>query len=255
MKELTITLIVLIAIYLLASIFLYIYQRKLIYFPTSIDTEFKADEISIANQEVNLRGWVINPGKAKAMIYFGGNSELITHNQSLFENIFSDYSVYLINYRGYGNSEGIPTEAGLFSDSLAIYDQLIEQHQTISAYGRSLGSGPAAYLAANRSLEKLILLTPYDSVAEIAQKLYPIFPVRYLIKDRFDSASVAADIKNSVLLITAENDREIPLPHSLALKDRLVNADLSYHMIVGAAHNDIVDFPQYHAAIRAFLAD
>ena len=176
MKELTITLFVLIAIYLLASIFLYIYQRKLIYFPTGIDTEFKADEINIANQEINLRGWVINPGKAKAMIYFGGNSELISHNQSLFENIFADYSVYLINYRGYGNSEGMPTEAGLFSDSLAIYDHIIKQHESVSAYGRSLGSGPAAYLAANRALEKLILLTPYDSVAEIAQKLYPIFP-------------------------------------------------------------------------------
>lgn len=255
MKELTITVLVLIAIYLLASVFLYLYQRKLIFFPVTIDTEFKADEISIANQGINLRGWVINPGKAKAVIYFGGNSELISHNQSLIENVFDNYSVYLINYRGYGESEGFPTETGLFSDSLAIYDHLIEQHESISAYGRSLGSGPAAYLAANRALEKLILLTPYDSVAEIAQKLYPIFPVRYLIKDRFDSASVAADIKIPVLLITAENDREIPLPHSLALKDKLVNSDLSYHMIAGAAHNDIVDFPQYHTAVREFLAD
>jgi len=255
MKEMTITVFLLIAVYLLASMFLYLYQRKLLYYPVGIDSAFAAQEITISNQEITLRGWVINPGKAKAMVYFGGNSELISNNQTLFENVFTDYSVYLINYRGYGESEGVPTETGLFSDSLAIYDNLIERHESISAYGRSLGSGPATYLAANRTLEKLILLTPYDSVAAIAQTLYPIFPVRYLIKDRFDSASLAVDIRIPVLLITAEHDREIPLPHSLALKDSLVNADLSYHMIAGAAHNDIVSFAQYRAAILAFIGD
>ena len=85
-----------------------------------------------------------------------------------------------------------PPKPALFSDALAIYDQHSATTRfAISAYGRSLGSGVAVYLAANRPLDKLILLTPYDSIADRRAKLYPMFPVRYLIKDRFDSARVA----------------------------------------------------------------
>ena len=254
MQELLTIVFVLVAIYLMASVFLYSYQRKLLYFPVGLNPDFNADEISISNQGLKLHGWILNPGKAKGLIYFGGNSELITDNRSFFENVFSDYSVYLINYRAYGDSEGTPTESALFSDALAIYDHLIEKHDSLSAYGRSLGSGPAAYLAAKRDLEKLILLTPFDSVAEVAQSIYPIFPVRYLIKDRFDSTAVATDIKIPVLLITAENDREIPLPHSLALKNSLVNASVSYCMISGATHNDVVEFPQFRSRVLEFIS-
>lgn len=254
MQEILTIVYVLGAVYLVAAVFLYFYQRKLLYYPVGLDPEFNADEISISNQGLKLHGWVLNPGKARGLIYFGGNSELITNNRAFFESVFSDYSVYLINYRAYGDSEGTPTEAALFSDALAIYDHLIDKHESLSAYGRSLGSGPAAYLAATRELEKLILLTPFDSVTEVALRIYWIFPLRYLVKDRFDSVAVAADIKIPVLLVTAENDREIPLPHSLALKKSLVNARLSYCMIAGAAHNDIVEFPQYRERVLEFIS-
>ncbi len=255
MKEITSIGLVLISIYLLFAAYLYVYQRKLIYYPVSVDPAFSADEINIDNNGTNLHGWVLNPGKSKAVIYFGGNSELITHRQRYFEDVFNDYSVYLINYRGFGNSQGNPSESGLFSDALAIYDQLIKQHDSIIAYGRSLGSGVAVYLAANRPLEKLILLTPYDSVVEIGQNLYPMFPVRYLIKDRFDSASLAGDIEIPVLITNAEHDREIPLQRTLALKQRFNRAQLVYQMIMGAAHNDIIDFPDYRAAVQNFISE
>lgn len=255
MKEFTAILIALVSIYLLFAAYLYISQRKLLYFPVSVDPSFSATGVSVDNNGTLLHGWVLNPGKRKAVIYFGGNSELITHRQEFFESVFSDYSVYLINYRGYGNSEGSPSESGLFSDALAIYDQISGQHDAISAYGRSLGSGVAVYLAAQRPLQKLILLTPYDSVVEVAQKLYPMFPIRYLIKDRFDSASLAAGIKIPVLITSAENDREIPLQHTLALKQSFTASTVEYLMIAGAAHNDIVDFPQYRVALKEFIAD
>jgi pimeloyl-ACP methyl ester carboxylesterase len=191
MKEIIFIALVLLGVYLLLAAFLYVYQRRLIYYPVALDPSFVAERIVVDNQGTRLQGWVLNPGQRKAVIYFGGNSEMITHRRGFFEDVFRDYSVYLINYRGYGDSEGSPSEAGLFSDALAIYDQLSPRHQSISAYGRSLGSGVAVYLAARRPLEKLILLTPYDSVAAVAQKIYPMFPVRYLIKDRFDSSTTA----------------------------------------------------------------
>jgi pimeloyl-ACP methyl ester carboxylesterase len=253
MQEITSLILVLVSIYLLFAVFLYVCQRKLIYHPMSVDPDFSADEISIDNQGIRLHGWVLNPGKPGAVIYFGGNSEMVTHRREYFEKVFSDYSVYLINYRGYGKSQGKPSESGLFSDALAIYDELIKRHDSIIAYGRSLGSGVAVYLAAKRPLQKLILLTPYDSVAAVAQGIYPIFPTRYLIKDRFDSASRAGDIGVPVLIASAEQDREIVLQHTLALKQRFKPALVTYQMIAAAAHNDIIDFPEYRNLVQNFL--
>ncbi len=255
MKEITAIILVLASIYLLFAAYLWLFQRKMIYYPTSIDPAFRANEIKVDNQGILLHGWVLNPGQHKALIYFGGNSELITHRQAYFDDVFGDYSVYLVDYRGYGKSRGSPSESGLFSDSLAIYDQLSTQHESVIAYGRSLGSGVAVYLATQRPLHKLILLTPYDSVAEVAQKLYPMFPIRYLIKDRFDSASRAAQIEMPVLIASAEHDREIALSHTLALKQSLSRADVEYVQVTDAAHNDIVDFPDYRSVVKKFIAD
>ena len=253
MKVITPIILLLVGLYLLLAAFLYIYQRKLIYYPVSVDPAFSAEEISIDNQGTSLHGWVLNPGKPRAVIYFGGNSEMITHRREYFENVFGDYSVYLIDYRGYGKSQGSPSESGLFSDALVIYDDLIKRHDSISAYGRSLGSGVAVYLAVKRPLQKLILLTPYDSVAAIAQSIYPFFPTRYLIKDQFDSASRAGDIRVPVLIASAEHDRVIRLKHTLALKQRFKPAQVTYQMIAGAAHNDIIDFPEYRSLVQNFL--
>jgi len=124
----------------------------------------------------------------------------------------------------------------------------------ISGFLRSLGSGVAVHLAAERRLEKLILLTPYDSVVEIARAMYPFFPVGWLLKDRFDSAARAGDIEQPVLITSAELDQEVKLPHTLALKRKFVRAPLTYQMIAGAAHNDIVDFPDYRETVRTFIA-
>jgi hypothetical protein len=253
MKEIASIAALLSGIYLAFSAFLYLYQRKLIFFPVPRDSEFSAEEISIENQGLRLHGWVLNPGRGAAVIYFGGNSEMITHRREFFEDVFREHTVYLINYRGYGDSEGSPGESGMFSDALAIYDSLAERHDSIIAYGRSLGSGIAVYLASQRPLEKLILLTPYDSVAAIGQKSYPIFPVRYLIRDRFDSASRAGDIEVPVLITAAEQDREIGLSHTLALKQAFKRAPVDFQVIEGAAHNDIVDFPAYRDAVREFV--
>ena len=254
MKVITSIVLVLVAVYLLIAALLFVFQRKLIYFPVRIDSDFHAEEITLENDGNQLHGWVLNPGREQALIYFGGNSELITNRREFFDALFGDYSVYLVNYRGYGNSQGDPGEAALFSDALAIYDHIAPRHRTISAYGRSLGSGVAVYLAANRPLERLILLTPYDSIAEVAQSIYPLFPVRYLIRERFDSVAIADQVQIPVLIAAAELDRVIGLQHTLALRDRLTRAQVEFVMIEGAAHNDITEFPKYRNAIQRFVA-
>ncbi len=241
--------------YLLLAAALFLYQRRMIYFPTAAVPDFNAAAISIDNRGTRLHGWVLNPGRQQAMIYFGGNSESITHRRGFFEDVFADYSVYLIDYRGYGASGGKPSESGFFSDALAIYDDIVQRHESITAYGRSLGSGVAVFLAAHRPLVKLILLTPYDSITAVAQRLYPLLPVRLLLRDRFDSAALAPRIDNPVFIASAEHDRRIDLSHTLALKSAFERAPITYCMVAGAAHHDIVDFAEYREALGRFIAN
>ncbi|MCH7880307.1 MAG: alpha/beta hydrolase [Proteobacteria bacterium] len=240
-------------IYLLFLGLLYLMQRTMLYYPVPAPVNISAETISFDNEGVKLQGWRLNRGQPRALVYFGGNAETITGNISQFKSLFSDYTVYLVNYRGYGDSEGKPTEAALFSDALAIYDQIRQQHSSISLFGRSLGSGVAVYLARHRQIDQLILLTPYDSLAEVAQTHYPMFPARYLMKDRFDSVKYAAEITTPVLIVTAESDRVVPKKHAEILRDRLTSTKVTYRMIAGAGHNDVSDFPAYREAIERFI--
>lgn len=255
MHEIVAIFLLLAAVYLLLGALLYLFQRRLIYYPMPVDPDFNAQPVCIDNRGTRLRGWVLHPDRPRAVIYFGGNSELISNRAALFDDLFRDDSVYLINYRGYGDSDGKPSEAGLCADALAIYDEISPRHDRIIAYGRSLGSGVAVYLAAQRALHQLVLVTPYDSIAAVAQKAYPLFPVRWLIRDRFDSAALAGKIDIPVLIVSAEHDRVVRLEHTLELKRRFARAAVSYAMIEGAAHNDVTEFADYRRVLTEFLAD
>ncbi|MCZ6724442.1 MAG: alpha/beta hydrolase [Gammaproteobacteria bacterium] len=239
--------------YLLGVAFLYFLQRNLLFYPVPVVDGIAQETISFNNDAISLHGWVLNQGKQKALVYFGGNAEDITDNILLFEELFENYTVYLINYRGYGKSQGTPSEAALFSDAIAIYDQIMDRHDSISLMGRSLGSGVAVYLASKRDIDQLFLLTPYDSIAEVAKTHYPYFPISYLIKDRFESIAYAAQLKASILILAAEFDRVVPVKHAERLRDRLTRSKVSYHLIAGAEHNNITAFPRYREIIRAFI--
>ena len=127
---------------------------------------------------MTLRGWKLNPGKSGALLYFGGNAERLDASRDEFARLFPDRTVYLLSYRGYGASEGQPGEAALFGDALALYDAARARHprRRYAVIGRSLGSGVASYLASQRPVERLALVTPFDSLAEVAQAHYPVVP-------------------------------------------------------------------------------
>ncbi len=242
---------------LLAYLFLvavmFLFQRNLLYYPVPYQAGIDREEISFTNDGLELHGWILNPGKARALMYFGGNAESIENNIGNFEVTFRNHSVYLIHYRGYGKSEGKPTEPGLLSDALAIYDAIQPQHETISIMGRSLGSGVAVYLASKRAIEKLVLITSYDSIVEVAHSHYPFLPVRYLARDRFEAFRYAGDITAPVLMITAELDRIVPKERALALREYLTNTQVDYHVIASADHNDLAEFVEYQRILDGFV--
>jgi pimeloyl-ACP methyl ester carboxylesterase len=254
MKTLLSIIAVLAIIYFLVMALLFVFQRSLLFPVVGEVSGINRETIVFTNKGIDLHGWVLNQGKPKAIVYFGGNAEQISGNIHLFESTLHEYSVYLVDYRGYGKSAGKPTEDGLFSDALFIYDQIKSEHSSISTIGRSLGSGVAVFLGANRVIEKLVLLTPYDSIAEVAQSHYPMFPTRYLVRDKFESISRAADISVPVLVVAAELDLVVPSIHTEKLLDQLVNSEVSFKMVKNVGHNNIDEFGEYSAALLDFFA-
>ena len=239
--------------YIATAAYLYLNQRKFLYFPQPGVLTVTAQTVEIIRDKAILRGWVVNEEKESAVIYFGGNAERPEASLDDFKYLFDQQAVYMINYRGYGESEGSPTEKDLYIDAVAIYDHIADSHNHISVIGRSLGSGVATYLATERDVHRLILVSPADCLVNIAQDIYPIFPMQLMMKDKYNSAARAPQITASTLIIKAENDEVIPGEST----DRLIEAFnpdiLQVATIPVANHNDIQEYTQYYILLRDFV--
>ena len=219
------------------------------------------DEVRIATADgLSLRGWLGRPVAATGQglplaIYFGGNAEEVSHMAARATH-FPGWSLLAVNYRGYGGSAGVPSERALFSDALAVYDWAAGRPDVaaacIAAIGRSLGSGVAVYLAAERQLASLVLITPFDSLRAVAQRHYPFLPVSLLLRHRFDSIERAARISTPMLALAAQRDSVIPPSHARALYGQW-RGPKTWREIAGADHNDLDSGPEYWKAIADHL--
>jgi len=239
-------------IYLIAGAVLFFYQRKLIYFPTG-KIRHSYELLKLENGKETLEVIVLNPGKNKALLYFGGNAEAVVHNAVDFLTAFPLHTVYLFNYRGYGGSSGQPTEEGIYSDALSLFDKVQEKQAIISVMGRSLGSGAATYLASKRSVEKMVLVSPYDSIKSVAQNKFPIYPMFLLLKDKYDSIGRVKEIQAKTIILMAENDEVIPKKHSLRLISEFPPEQITVKTISNTGHNDISNKMEYYDHLRSFL--
>lgn len=247
------TLTAILLLYLGFCLLLFVLQRKFLYFPQPAGAVNGVAEISFTMDGVQLNGWLVNEGQAKALIYYGGNAESIENNITFFETVLPNYSVYLIPYRGYGNSTGAPSEAHLYHDALSVFDRVKVNHQRISLMGRSLGSGVAIYVAVNRQVEKLLLVTPFDSIVNVASNIYWMFPVSLLIQDKFESMNRVKYITAPTYIFVAENDRVIPRVRSEQLIAQFTEQLADSIIVSGADHNDISLYPEYIAAVKRAL--
>src|SRR5437899_4018759 len=210
-------------------LFMWVFQERMLFFPRPLDSRPaprpNVEEVSIvAAGGVKLRGWLVKGDGAPAplVIYFGGNAEEVSWLADLADH-FAGWSLLLVNFRGYGESEGKPGEKELLEDGLVIHDYAKGRSEVdserIVAMGRSLGSGVAVHLAAHRVLRGVILVSPYDSIVEVAKRHYPFLPVSLMLRHRFDSLALAPRVEAPLLCLVAPEDRVIPAAHSRALFD------------------------------------
>ncbi len=238
--------------YMAIGVYLYINQRKFIYFPTQGVHPTDEQAIELQNQNETLRGWVANPRREDAIIYFGGNAERIENSIEDYKALFDDFTIYFINYRGYGESTGTPTEANLFSDAEAIFDYIQQNHTHITVIGRSLGSGVATHLAANRDIHELILVTPFDNLASVAQSRYPMFPVKLMMRDQYNSAEYAPQVTAPTLIILAANDQVVPAYSTDNLIEQFNPNTVHTAIIENATNYNIQNYTRYFMRMRDF---
>lgn len=245
-------------------LFLYLFQDRMLFYPPGAPTVLPrparaaVEELTqVAAGGDRIVAWLVHGAeRAPLVIYFGGNAEDVSWLIGMDEN-FAGYALLLVNYRGYGPSRGRPSEAALFADALAWYDAAVQRSDVdprrIVVMGRSLGSGVAVHLAANRTVAGVILVSPLDSVKSLAQAIYPFLPVGLLLKHPFDSLSQAGAMRAPLLCLVAENDRVIPQAHSRRLFDAWGAAEKSW-LVLRGDHDSVSGEVQYWRAIAEFLA-
>ena len=252
MKKFNILIILLLVLYLLSALFLYIFQSDFLYFPSANATHtFKIEKFSRKKAIINVI--VLNPNKEHAVIYFGGNSESVSKTANKYINLLPQHTMYLVNYRGYGGSTGFPNEQDLYADAQYIYDNVASRHKTISVMGRSLGTGVATLLASTRPINKMILITPYDSIENVAKDHYPLFPIKFLLNEKYDSANRAQNIKAKTLIILAELDALIPRERSDQLIKEFPPEQVEVEVIKKANHRNLSHRARYYSLIDNFL--
>jgi pimeloyl-ACP methyl ester carboxylesterase len=155
-----------------------------------------------------------------------------------------------MHYRGYAGSTGEPSEQALVDDAVLLFDRVAAAHPEVEVIGRSLGSGVALQLASRRPVKKLVLVTPFDSIADLAAEQFPVFPVRWLLRDKYESWRYAQEIRTPTLVLAAERDEVIPAWSTQRLMTRFAQGVASVRTIPGVGHNTISESPAYVEALR-----
>lgn len=219
------------------------------------------EQITLATPDgERLHAWRVRAA-GPLVLYFGGNAEEVSWMlEAVGDPVRGEtpgVGWLLVDYRGYGASSGSPSEKALVADALQLYDHVSKlpgvDPRRIFAFGRSLGSGVAVALAAERRLGGVVLVAPFDSLAAVAKRHYPYLPVDWLLRHRFDSIARAPGIEAPLLCLVAARDRIIPAVHA----ERLFAAwgGPKRHIVLGGAdHNSTDGAPGFWPSIRAFLA-
>ncbi len=209
-------------VYFFASLGLYIFQRDLLYHPT--ENNYNGDKLTVNIQEVkivtddniDLLAWYHNKdiNKFKTILFLHGNAGSL-ENRIHKINHFEDMNInfLLLSWRGFSGNKGKPTEKGLYQDARSAVKWLVKQgviEENIIIYGESLGTGITTEIAQNKNFAGIILETPFTSMVAAGKSKYPIFPIKLLLKDKYESDKKIKNIKSPVLIMHGEEDQIVP---------------------------------------------
>ena len=209
-------------VYLSVTLGLYFFQRSLLYHPT--ENNYSGDKLTVKIEKVNIKtednidliAWYHKKDniKFKTILYLHGNAGSL-ENRIHKINHFNDMNInfLLLSWRGFNGNAGKPSEKGLYQDARSALKWLINQginEENIIIYGESLGTGVATEIAQNRNFAGIILESPFTSMIAAGKSKYPIFPIKLLLKDKYESDKKIKNIKSPILIMHGEEDKIVP---------------------------------------------
>ncbi|UCH96827.1 MAG: alpha/beta hydrolase [Candidatus Aminicenantes bacterium] len=253
--------------YFLMALILFLRQDRLVYFPSNEIVWFPSD-LKLPYREVEFKtgdgfrlyGWMVGEEDFRnVVLFFHGNASNISHNLD-FLPVFHRLGLkaFIFDYRGYGQSEGTPSEAGTYLDAEAAWDYLtktqgISRDQVIF-YGHSLGAAVAAHLAEKVKPGALVLEAAFTSVPDLGRSMFPFLPVRLLCKFRYNTKTLLPKITIPVLVIHSPNDEMIPYAHGEVLY-KVANNPKQFLKIFGSHNEGFTNCEDlYIAGLRSFLS-
>jgi uncharacterized protein len=249
-----------------ACLLVFLLQARLVYFPDrvvgadpgSVGVEFE-DLALVASDGVRLHGWLL-PGPAdtrRALVLCHGNAGNVSHRVFKARTLSElGFAVLLFDYRGYGKSEGSPTEEGTYRDAEAAYDFVRERGfapERIALYGESLGGAVAIELARRRPVACVVVESTFTSVPDLGAPLYPWLPVRLLARIRYDNASKIGALDVPLFVAHSPSDDIVPFAHAERL--RALAGPRAEFLDTAGGHNDggLFERAEWLERLRAFL--
>jgi uncharacterized protein len=250
--------------YLALLALMYVAQRSLMYFPETFRTPpaeaglAEAEEVMLDTPDgARIIAWHIPPkGERPVWLYFHGNGGALRYRVDRFRELIAQgEGLVALSYRGYAGSAGRPTEAGLIADARAAYDFAEKRYgaDRIVLWGESLGSGVTLALASERPVARVVLEAPFLSAVDIAARVYPFLPVRWLMKDQFRSDLRVAKVRAPVLIMHGDRDTIVPFSSGQLLY-KLITSPKRFVRLDGGGHENLSAFGVV-ATARAFVAD
>ena len=245
-------------VYLAACGLLWATQDRLLFYPRALASQPDhpaAVAVEVERSDAVLRGWVVNGGHdGPLVVYFGGNAEEVSMNIDHFAN--RQATMVLFNYRGYGESTGRPSQRHLVKDAVAVVEWAKARYpgRPLVLFGSSLGTGVAALAAAEVKPDAAILVSPYRSIARVAQKHFRVFPVRWMLRHPFRAEAVAASMPPT-LVIASSVDGVIPFAESEAMVEAMrTGEDTVTFRTVDVPHGAFPGEPEFWRAVDDYLA-
>ena len=215
-------LILFLAVYLIVTFALYFFQRRLLYHPT--ENNYFGDKLIVSVEKVKittrdnleLLAWYHDKGNAdyKTILFLHGNAGSL-ENRIHKINHFKDMNInfLLLAWRGFSGNSGYPTEKGIYEDARSAVRWLKNNgvvEENIIIYGESLGTGVATEIAQNKNFAGVILESPFTSMVDAGKIHYPFFPIKLLLKDKYESDKKIKNIKSPILIMHGEVDKLVP---------------------------------------------